>query len=240
MIKIGGRMIKPGKPALVGVVTDRDWEKSDWKIADILEIRLDRVWVKGLQPEIEESRAFIRDLKQKTKKPLILTIRRPEESEAPGPGILPDESRLPFFEALIPLIDAVDVEIGSAIAGKVARLARKVKKPVIGSYHNFRRLPPDNTLYEKMGRAKNLGAEIFKVTALTESPKETIRLLLFCNLFSKSHLICAIGMGKGSALSRITAPLFGSVLTYASLSVKTAPGQPDIKTLSADLRRFYS
>jgi 3-dehydroquinate dehydratase len=47
-------------------------------------------------------------------------------------------------------------------------------------------------------------------------------------------------MGKRSILSRIIAPLFGSVLTYASLSVKTAPGQPDIKTLSADLQRFYA
>ena len=239
MIKIGGRAIKPGKTGLVGVAADQDWEKADWKIADILEIRLDRVWGKGLQPEIEDSRSFIRDIKQKTKKPLILTIRRPEENEAPAPGMLPDESRMPFFEALISLVDAVDAEIGSPIVGKVIRLARKAKKPVIGSYHNFRRLPPDNTLYEKMGRAKNLGTDIFKVAVLTESSKETIRLFLFCNLFSKSHLICAIGMGKGSALSRIAAPLFGSVLTYASLSVKTAPGQPDIKTLSADLRRFY-
>ena len=244
MIKICGRAIKPGKPALVGVVADRDWEKADWKTADILEIRLDRLWSlpdgKGIKPEMEESRMFIQEVKQETKKPLILTIRRPEESEVPEPGMPPDESRLPFFKALISLIDAVDVEIGSAIAGKVARLAIKAKKPVIGSYHNFRRLPPDNTLYEKMGRAKNLGAEIFKVAALVENPKEAIRLLLFCNLFSKSHLICAIGMGKGSALSRIAAPLFGSVLTYASLSAKTAPNQPGIKTLSADLRRFYS
>ena len=169
-----------------------------------------------------------------------MTIRRPEENEAPGPKVLPDESRLPFFQALIPLVDAVDVEIGSPIAGKVIRLAGRAKKPVIGSYHNFRRLPPDNTLYKKMGRAKNLGADIFKVAVLAENPKETIRLLLFCNLFSKSHLICAIGMGKGSDFSRIAAPLFGSVLTYASLSAKTAPNQPDIKTLSADLRRFYA
>lgn len=240
MVKIGGRAIKPGKPALVGVVADRDWEKAGWKIADILEIRLDRVWGDRLQPGIEDSRSFIREIKQKTKKPLILTIRRPEENEAPGPGILPDESRLPFFEALVPLIDAVDVEISSAIAGKVIRIARKAKKSVIGSYHNFRRLPPDNTLYEKMGCAKNLGAEIFKVAALIENPKEAIRLLLFCNLFSRSHLICAAGMGQGSSFSRVAAPLFGSVLVYASLSAKTAPNQPDIKTLSADLRRFYS
>ena len=77
MIKVGGRAIKPGKPALVGVVADQDWAKADWKIADILEVRLDRVWGKGLHPEIEDSQSFIRDIKQKTRKPLILTIRRP-------------------------------------------------------------------------------------------------------------------------------------------------------------------
>ena len=239
MIKIGGKAIKPGKPSLVGVVADRDWEKTDWNLADILEVRFDRLWENGLSSGDEENRSFLRGLKQKTKKPLILTIRRPEENEAPGPKLLPDEKRLPFFEALISLSDAVDVEIGSVIAGKVIRLAKRAKKPIVGSYHNFRRLPPDNTLYEKMGRAKNLGADIFKVAALTEKPKETIRLLLFCNLFSKSRLICAIGVGKGSVLSRVMLPLFGSVLAYAALSVKTAPGQPDLKTLSADLKRFY-
>lgn len=240
MVKIGVKVIKPGKPALVAVVADRDWEKAEWKTADLLEIRLDRILRKGLPPEIEGSRSFIRDVKQKTRKPLLLTIRRPEENEAPEPGMLADEKRMPFFEALIPLVDAVDVEIGSAIAGKVIRMARKAKKPIIGSYHNFRRLPPDKTLYEKLGRAKNLGADIFKVAALIESPREAIRLLLFCNLFSRSRLICAVGMGKTSTFSRVAAPFFGSVLAYASLSAKAAPNQPDIKTLSADLRRFYS
>ncbi len=240
MIKIGGRAIKSGKPSLVGVIADQDWQKADWSLADILEVRFDHLWKKGLRPEVEESQLFIRGLKQKTKKPLILTIRRPEENEAPEPGLLPDEKRLPFFEALVPQVDAVDVEIGSVIAGKVVKTAGRAKKTVIGSYHNFHRLPPDKTLYEKMGRAKNLGADIFKIAALTEKPKETIRLLLFCNLFSGHHLICALVMGKGSVLPRIVLPLFGSALVYATLSAKTAPGQPDIKTLYADLRRFYS
>lgn len=240
MVKIGGKTIKAGKPELVGVVADREWDKADWSLADILEVRLDRIWGKGFQPAIEESKAFIRGLKAKAKKPLILTIRRPEENESPEAGMISDQGRLPFFEALIPLVDAVDVEIGSVIAGKVIRLAGKSKKPVIGSYHNFRRLPPDITLCEKLGRTKNLGADIFKLAALADSSKEVVRLLLFCRLFSRDHTVCAIAMGKGSVLARIAAPLFGSVLTYASLSAKTAPGQPDIKTLAADLRRFYS
>ena len=243
-MKIGDVQIKPGHPVLVGVVADRLWEKAAWNSADILEIRLDRLWSlpgnEGIPPEIEESGKFICGVKEKLKKPVILTIRRPEENEAPFPENLPDEKRLPFFQSLIPAADAVDIEVDSVIAQKVIRMAARAKKPVIGSYHNFRHLPPDKTLCEKLGKAKNLGADIFKVAALTETPKEMVRFLSFCQLFSSRHLICAVAMGKRSFLFRVAAPLFGSVLTYASLTGATAPGQPDVETLASLLRQFYS
>ncbi|HNQ36159.1 MAG TPA: hypothetical protein PKN80_08875, partial [bacterium] len=40
-VAIGGRVLKPGRPRLVGVAAGPGWEASDWSRADILEIRLD-------------------------------------------------------------------------------------------------------------------------------------------------------------------------------------------------------
>ncbi len=243
-IEIGTLSLKPGRPLIVGVVADLLWEKSAWKLADLFEIRFDHLWSlpgeKGIPYRKEESGQFLRQVKARSKRPVILTIRRPEENDSNSfPESLSDEKRLPFFECLTPTADAVDIEVDSSIAHKVITIAARSKKPVIASYHNFRRLPPESTLYEKLQKANNLGADIFKVAVPVETTEDAVRLLSFCHTFSRRHIISTVGMGKNSLIFRVVSPLFGSVFTYGFLVTTTAPGQPDVKTLSDLYRRFY-
>ncbi|MFH0797706.1 MAG: type I 3-dehydroquinate dehydratase [Candidatus Omnitrophota bacterium] len=238
MMKIGKVEIRAEKPALVGVVADKEWESVGWKMADILEVRLDHL--PGGDVGSETANAFLQEITEKTKKPIILTIRRPEESEPGQEAFLPDKARLCLFSSLMPLADAVDIEVDSVIAARVVQSAKKNRRTrVIGSYHNFRRVPPDRVLYEKMRRAGNLGADIFKLACCTEEREEIVRLFNFCHIFSKKQVVCVIAMGKRNKLFRMVAPLFGSALVYVSLTAKTAPGQPEIKDFAEDFRRFY-
>ena len=247
-MKIGKVEIRVEKPALVGVVADKEWEKAGWSMADILEVRLDHLLGGSVGPKsdgsentlIETASSFIQGVTEKAKKPVILTIRRPEESEPGQKAFLPDKARLDLFSSLMPLADAVDIEVDSVIAAKVVRLAKKTRRTrVIGSYHNFQRVPPDRVLYEKMQRADNLGTDIFKLACWAEEREDIVRLFNFCHTFSKKHIVCVIAMGKRNTLFRMVAPLFGSALVYVSLTTKTAPGQPEIKGFAEDFHRFY-
>jgi len=237
-MKIGKVEIRVEKPALVGVVADKEWEKAGWSMADILEVRLDHLL--GGSVGSETASSFIQGVTEKAKKPVILTIRRPEESEPGQKAFLPDKARLRLFSDLMSLADAVDIEIDSVVAGKVVQLAKKTRRTrVIGSYHNFQRVPPDRVLYEKMQRADNLGTDIFKLACWAEEREDIVRLFNFCHTFSKKHIVCVIAMGKRNTLFRMVAPLFGSALVYVSLTAKTAPGQPEIKGFAEDFHRFY-
>ena len=238
MMKIGKVEIRVEKPALVGVVADKEWERAGWSMADILEVRLDHLL--GGSVGSETASSFIQGVTEKAKKPVILTIRRPEESEPGQKAFLPDKARLRLFSDLMSLADAVDIEIDSVVAGKVVQLAKKTRRTrVIGSYHNFQRVPPDRVLYEKMQRADNLGTDIFKLACWAEEREDIVRLFNFCHTFSKKHIVCVIAMGKRNTLFRMVAPLFGSALVYVSLTAKTAPGQPEIKGFAEDFHRFY-
>ena len=237
-MKIGKVEIRVEKPALVGVVADKEWERAGWSMADILEVRLDHLL--GGSVGSETASSFIQGVTEKAKKPVILTIRRPEESEPGQKAFLPDKARLRLFSDLMSLADAVDIEIDSVVAGKVVQLAKKTRRTrVIGSYHNFQRVPPDRVLYEKMQRADNLGTDIFKLACWAEEREDIVRLFNFCHTFSKKHIVCVIAMGKRNTLFRMVAPLFGSALVYVSLTAKTAPGQPEIKGFAEDFHRFY-
>jgi len=235
-VAIGGRVLKPGRPRLVGVAAGPGWEASDWSRADILEIRLDHF------PEVRDGVAaegLLEKFRSVTGRPLLLTIRSDRERETVLEPPLSEPDRLSLFARLLPRCDAVDVEIGAGIAGRVARLAREAGKPVIGSYHNFRRLPPFFRLEEKLNRAEQLGAAVFKAAVRAEKTGEVFQLLDFCRRASGPHLVAAVPVGGRSPLPRLLAGYFGSVLVYAALGRPTAAGQPGLAELAEDLKRFY-
>lgn len=233
-VRIGRVTLVPGRPRLVGVISSRDWAGTPWAAADIIELRADL-----LGAGAGETARLMGEIRAETKKPLLLTIRRPEESNDPGSRPRGEAQRLALFEALAPLADAVDVEVAAPCAAAVARLARKSGRPLVGSWHDFRRTPGEAVLYEKMRRAGNLGAAVFKAACRAEKPAEVLRLANFCALFSRRHLLAVLPMGKRAAPARLFLPLAGSVLVYGALTGATAPGQADAAALRADLERFY-
>lgn len=240
-MRLGRLALAAGRPRLVGVVAGPGWEKGAWAQADLLEVRVDcLLGAPGSGVADGEAAArFLEQLRRETGKPLLLTVRRPVESHDPASAPRGDGDRLALYEALLPLAEAVDVEVAAPYAPRVARLARRHGCLLVGSWHDFARPPRESVLAEKMGRADRLGAAVFKVACRAEKPAEVMCLAEFCRLFSRRRLLAVLPMGRRAALPRLFMPLVGSVLVYASLEAATAPGQPDVPTLRADLARFF-
>ncbi|MCX8034215.1 MAG: type I 3-dehydroquinate dehydratase, partial [Thermodesulfovibrio sp.] len=55
--------------------------------------------------------------------------------------------------------------------------------------------------------------------------RDDLETLLLFTLKHKNDKIVTIGMGEKGIPSRIINPVFGSLITYASLKTKSAPGQ---------------
>ena len=201
--------------------------------ADILEVRVDlfqKVNLVGLKKDL-------RIIKQKAKLPLIVTVRRKDEG---GGRRYLERERLRLLKSLIPLTDAVDIELRSrGIIREVIRLAKLKKKKVLVSCHDLVRTPSNEGLKNIACRAKELGGDIVKIAARAKNKDDVVRLLDFTYHCPYKPLV-SISLGqRGSLFSRVLAPLFGSCLTYAYVDTPVAPGQLSVSQLRRELKKFF-
>jgi len=196
---------------------------------DILEVRVDQ-----LRHHTETAvAAQVRRLKRRGL-PIIGTVRSPGEG---GAGKLSVSRRIALYEAIIPLVDAVDVELSSASALRaVLDLARRTQKTIILSFHDFSRTPPSSQLEAIVTQARGVGADVVKIATQAADHTDVTRLFRFTE-DNRSRNLVTICMGATGSISRLTFPLAGSLMTYTSLT--PADGQIPLERLVDDLRFYY-
>ena len=167
--------------------------------------------------------------------PLLATIR----SAAEGGGWKGNEAeRLALFRALLPRVDAVDVEITSEIAGDVLRAARDRGKLAIASFHDFAKTPGAAALADVVARGRALGADVVKI-ATAVAHRDDLRALARLLVEIDDVGLIAIGMGDAAVATRVLFPALGSLLTYAHAGNATAPGQIPLAEMQQLLQRLF-
>jgi 3-dehydroquinate dehydratase I len=188
---------------------------------DILEIRLDL-----LGNDIPSLCLFVDRIKKLTVFPCIATVRQTDENK---------DKRLDIFKAVIPFVDAVDIEIDASISRQVIAHARA--KTIIVSEHDFEKTPDISHLESIVEKADALGAHIIKIAAMANHQHDVVRLLEFTAACKKN--LVSIAMGEYGTISRVLAPVFGSLFTYGFVKKAVAPGQLSVDKLIEELRLYY-
>lgn len=231
MLKIGNVILgkEPKIVLTIGEIKLNLLKSSLLKKVDILEIRIDCF------KNIEEKNVirFVSAIKKKGL-PIIVTIRSKKEGGARDIFSL---RRLQFFKAVIPLIDAVDIELNSSILDEVVREAKAKKKKPILSYHNFRQTPTDNKLEKIIKEGRRRGGEIIKIATFAKNKADVLRLLNIVFRHKQKNIV-AISLGEEGAVSRLLFPFFGSLFTYVCLDKPFAPGQMDVARVREALGKF--
>lgn len=195
------------------------------KPVDILEWRMD-----SFQSfECEKLCATYKTLKEKTKKPVLCTLRTTHE------GGKADLSRSEYKTLLTQFLnearpDAIDIEFGRGDIEKLIALAKKLSIPVIASFHDFKKTPPETLLCNKLKRMKDIGADVLKIAVMPKSENDVLKLFsVLLRAKTLNRPVIAIAMGELGKLSRVTGNIFGSCATFASLGNTSAPGQIDLE-----------
>ncbi len=224
--------IKPGKMPKIAVSAADDLDNKSIKSArpDILEIRVDLF--KKLSPG---HISHVIASREKTGIPIILTIRSKEEG---GGKKITDEVKLNIFRDNISLVNAVDIELCSPILADVVRLAKRNKKTIIVSYHNFKSTPDKQFLKRILIDAKKAGANIVKIAAFAKNLGDVIKLAEF-TLENKSKNLITISLGNTGRASRFLFPMIGSLITYSYIVKPSGPGQIPLKKLRGAMRLYY-
>lgn len=162
--------------------------------------------------------------------PAILTVRRHDE----GGGLpISDHDRLALYLELLDTTAAIDIEGRSLPAlGSLVTAARKAKKTVVVSFHDFEGTPTLPRLRTWMAKALDGGANVVKIASVTEKPADVARLLHL--LDGATSPLAVMGMGTLGRASRLLFARAGSVLNYGWLAAPQVPGQwsaPDLRDL---------
>jgi 3-dehydroquinate dehydratase-1 len=215
-------------PLVVGVLCSLDAPETVALPADIVEVRLDKT---TRPPDwLARCRAI-----EARGKPVLLTIRLRREG---GDWPEDDEARFALYEEGLAGVSAVDVELASAIAPRVATLAAKMNRVCLLSHHDFARTPPLPELEKIIGSARDQRA-VPKIATLlhNEADVAVLQTLLARN---RAQPLCVIGMGDAWKETRVSFARLGSCLTYGYLDQPTAPGQWSAAELTKRLRETKS
>ncbi|UCG78279.1 MAG: type I 3-dehydroquinate dehydratase [Nitrospirota bacterium] len=211
-------------PLIAVPLTDRSLSSElNLDNADIIEMRVD------MFEEHSEKHVVHTLLKAKEMfdKPLIATIRSISEG---GAVEIDDKTRKKLFKSLIKHTDAVDIEINSEIFSSTVKLARKNNKLSIGSFHDFIRTPDASELEEAIKRGRSFKADIVKIAVMPNSMDDLQTITDMTLKHSKDGII-SIAMGELGMASRIFLPMIGSLITFASIDVESAPGQLSLRKM---------
>ncbi len=192
-------------------------------LADLIELRIDRI-----------PGADLERLLAARKIPGIATNRRREEG---GEFAGTEKERLACLREAARLgADYIDVEASTAPAEKASlrRAIAGTPTRLIVSWHDFSGTPSAESLEAKLQECMADGPAVVKIVTLARTTADCLRLLeLIPRARRKGQAIAAFCMGRPGQISRIMAPLLGSLFSYASLeaSEASAPGQLTVRQL---------
>lgn len=190
--------------------------------ADLLEMRVDLI-----DPNVDAAMAYVREVRAAVRMPLLGTLR-----ETPTNATV----RTRVFEDLIDQVDAIDIEIDTPIRDYVIQMA--AGKIVVVSEHDYNATPDDNRLREIAKTARDAGGHIVKIAATAHTAGDVTRLMRFCEDCGMPAVM--ISMGERGTISRVLAPLFGSLFTYAFVNdAAVAPGQLHLERVVEELGLFF-
>ena len=222
MVRAGDLVLSKSIVAAVGKNPIESALKAKRMGADIVELRLDLLG--------QDARQVLADLK-KIGLPVIITNRMKQEG---GAWAGSEDERIRTLISLLPLADAVDIELCAERRDAVVKEAKGAGKTVIISTHDFQKTPGYEIMMGIIGECFNAGADIAKL-AVTPGSLEDVLRLLDVTLHARGP-VCTISMGETGRHSRVILPIYGSVMTYGYVDDAVAPGQLRVDELKSILK----
>ncbi len=222
MVRIGSLELNKSIIASIGEAPIDSAIKAKQLGADIMELRIDLLGA--------DARKILAQL-NKLGLPVIITNRMKQEG---GAWEVSEDGRIQKLLSLLPLADAVDIELCAEKRDVVVKKAKGTGKTVIISTHDFQRTPEIDIMLGVIRESFEAGADIAKLAVTPHSLEDVLRLLEVT--LRGNGAVCTIAMGDMGRHSRVVAPIYGSVMTYGYVDTPTAPGQLRVDELKYMLK----
>jgi 3-dehydroquinate dehydratase I len=190
---------------------------------DIFEIRAD-LFSKPIDNVID----YIDTIKKSIKSPLIGTIRETDYNRA---------NRVDWLASLSKHVDIIDIELGMPEWRDVVDGVADSSTVIMVSEHDFNATPDISGLKDIVKRALKQGAKIVKIATMAKTASDVTRLMRFTE--DCETPVVTMAMGDVGKISRVVAPLFGSLFVYGYLRKPIVPGQLSALAVAKALKLYY-
>ncbi len=165
---------------------------------------------------------------------LIGTLRETDSNRA---------ALLERYAQLSPLVDIVDIEIGTVepARSQFIETVKKAGAQLMLSHHDFQKTPPEAELNEFFAQAAGLKADFTKLAVFAQTGQDAARLMVYLEAMRQSgqKRITAFSMGPHGIVTRVSAALHGSLFTYGYIHASAAPGQLSVGDLLRITSQLY-
>ena len=208
----------------------------------LMELRMDRIQEISLPGLV----SFIRGLD--TAKEILVTVRRDSEGKEDVSFRYNDEERWSVLREAVRLnVAYVDVEYGDRkkdideLKAEIRETASSTQ--IICSYHDFIKTPHLQELKRLWLACHKKGGNVVKIVTFARTVTDNLTLLSFLSWVQKKKKtkVVAFCMGEKGRISRIAAPLFGSLYTFTAPdeTSSTAPGQIGADDMEVFMKVLY-
>ncbi|MDR2577248.1 MAG: type I 3-dehydroquinate dehydratase [Chitinispirillales bacterium] len=204
-----------------GPVTETRLKSFVDRGVDMFEVRADL-----FNRPVDKVIDYIKKIRGAVPAPLIGTMRETDFNRA---------DRIRWLVSLAGHVDCVDVELGvpgwrEVVDGIGAAAV------IMVSEHDFNATPDISGLNDIVKRSVDQGAEIVKIATMAREAGDVTRLLRFTE--DCETPLVTMAMGDIGRISRVAAPLFGSLFTYGYLRKPVVPGQMSAVSLARAVKLF--
>lgn len=230
-VKVRNITVGEGKPVICVPVVGTDKESIIRDAADILHSPADLMeWRADWFHDVNDINAVL-DVLQTLREtvgelPVLMTFRT--KAEGGEREISADAyAELCITAAKSGLVDLIDAELFSPKAVDIIQGVHEAGIPVIVSSHDFEKTPDTQELMRRLRLMDLLGGDILKIAVMPKSRKDVLTLLEVTEEMSSvcTKPLVTMAMSGLGTITRISGEIFGSALTFGTVSKASAPGQ---------------
>ena len=243
-VKIRKLVFGEGRPKICVPITGRTREEIALRTAelkaakpDLAEWRAD--WYEEVFDRKKLESMLVRLRKELGELPLLVTFRTKEEG---GEQSIGAEAYAEFLRTVLASgqADLIDVELfrGEMLLQDICKEAKAQGVKVIASSHDFEKTPAKEEILARLIRMQDCGADLLKLAVMPRDAGDVLTLLSATWEMKEQYAkqpVVTMSMGAKGAVSRLAGEVFGSVMTFGSAGVASAPGQVSVPELKMAL-----
>lgn len=186
---------------------------------------------------------IVKQLRPLLKETVLLTTFR--TSHEGGVSQMTDTDYFAIYRWIVEnnLTDMLDIELNrdKRSVDTLISLAHHQNMPIILSNHNFQTTPSATDIFKTLNTMQKRNADIGKIAVM---PRSTADVLTLLNATEKANRelqipLITMSMGDLGKISRISGPLLGSTLSFATVDKASAPGQLTVMAVRQILATLF-